>query len=82
VAVAADGSLEQFLVERYSLFAVRRGRLVRGDVAHAPWQLAPAEVDLQVCDMTRLLDLELEGAPVSALATQPLDVEAARPSAV
>ena len=81
-AVAADGSLEQFLVERYSLFAVRRGRLVRGDVAHAPWRLAPAEVDLQVCDMARLLDLELEGAPVSALATQSLDVEAARPFAV
>jgi hypothetical protein len=32
--------------------------------------------------MARLLDLELEGAPVSALATQPLDVEAARPFAV
>ena len=79
---AAPGSLEHFLVERYSLFALRRGRLVRGDVAHPPWQLAAADVELQNCDMARLLDLQLRGPPVSALATQPIDVEAARPSQV
>ena len=79
---AAPGTLEQFLVERYSLFSVRRGKLLRGDVAHPPWQLAAADVELQTCDMARLLDLQLRGPPVSALATQPIDVEAARPSQV
>lgn len=79
---AADGSLEQFLVERYSLFATRRGRLVRGDVAHAPWRLAAADVDLRTCDMARLLGMDLNGSPDSVLATQAVDVEAARPSAV
>ena len=79
---AAPGTLEQFLVERYSLFSVRRGKLVRGDVAHPPWQLAEAQVELVDCDMARLLDLELDGPPVSALATRDIDVEAARPFAV
>jgi uncharacterized protein YqjF (DUF2071 family) len=76
---AAAGSLEQFLVERYSLFALRRGRLLRGDVAHEPWQLCEAELELERCDMARLLGTTLEGPPVSVLATRPLDVEAAKP---
>jgi len=80
--VAQPGTLEQFLVERYSLFALRRGRLLRGDVAHEPWQLSPAEVAFERCDMTRLLGIELGGEPDSVLATKPVDVEAARPFAV
>jgi uncharacterized protein YqjF (DUF2071 family) len=79
---AAPGTLEHFLVERYSLFALRRGRLVRGDVVHEPWQLATADVALQECDMARLLDLQLDGPPASALATQPVDVQAMRPLGV
>ena len=55
---------------------------MRGDVAHPPWQLADAQVELVDCDMARLLDLELDGPPVSALATRDIDVEAARPFAV
>lgn len=80
--VAEPGSLEQFLVERYSLFAVRRGRLLRGDVAHEPWRLSAAEVAIERCDMAQLLGTTLDGAPVSALATQPIDVEARKPFAV
>ncbi|MEC9048958.1 MAG: DUF2071 domain-containing protein [Planctomycetota bacterium] len=79
---AVPGSLEHFLVERYSLFAVRRGRLLRGDVVHPPWRLAAADVALEVCDATRLVDLELDGAPCSALAAQPVLVRAAKPFAV
>ncbi|MCK5943775.1 MAG: DUF2071 domain-containing protein, partial [Planctomycetes bacterium] len=79
---AAAGSLEHFLVERYSLFAVRRGRLLRGDVEHAPWQLMDVDLQLDRCDMTRLLDLPLDGPPLSALAARTLAVEAARPFAV
>ena len=44
---AAAGSLEHRLVERYSFFTVdRRGRTVRGDVLHAPWQLRDASVTI------------------------------------
>ena len=76
---SAPGTLEHFLTERYCLFALRRGVLLRGDIAHRPWQLAPAELALEHCDMTRLLDLQLAGAPESALVAQPLDVAAWSP---
>ncbi|MCB9876918.1 MAG: DUF2071 domain-containing protein [Planctomycetes bacterium] len=73
---AAAGSFEQFLVERYCLYAVRRGRLVVGEIAHRPWQLRCAEVRLQTCAMTRLCGVELAAPPASALAAAPLDVAA------
>jgi uncharacterized protein YqjF (DUF2071 family) len=80
-AAEPDG-LEHFLVERYCLFAQRRGRLLRGDIAHPPWQLAPAHVDTMHCDATRLLGLTLEGSPVSALAAAPITVAAWAPAPV
>jgi uncharacterized protein YqjF (DUF2071 family) len=77
---AEPGSLEHFLVERYCLFAARpSGTLLCGEIAHAPWQLQPASVQLGVCDMTRLLGLELgEHAPF-ALCTEPQSVVAWAP---
>ena len=78
-APARPGTLEQFLVERYCLFAQRRGRLVCGEIAHQPWQLAAAEVQLEVVEMTRLLGIELVGAPASALLAAPIDVAAWSP---
>lgn len=45
---AAPGSLEHFLVERYRLFADRRGRLITARVAHAPWPLQPARAEIGV----------------------------------
>lgn len=77
---AAPGSLEHFLTERYCLFALRRGRLVCGEIAHAPWLLARADVRIDACDMTRVLDLELCGAPASALIASPQTVAAWSPS--
>jgi len=55
-AMPPEGSLEQFLFERYVLFSVdRRGRLYSGQVFHRPyevggaglseWSFAPAEAD-------------------------------------
>lgn len=76
---SAPGTPEHFLTERYCLFAVRRGRLLRGDIAHRPWQLAPAEVALANCDLTRLIDLSLAGPPESALVAQPVEVAAWSP---
>lgn len=44
---ARRGSLEHFLVERYSLFTVlRSGRVLRGDIRHPPWPLRAAEGQL------------------------------------
>ena len=41
--IAAPGSLEFHLAERYSFFSVRGGRLVRGQVHHSPYELSRAE---------------------------------------
>lgn len=81
-ASAAAGTLEHWLCERYCLFAQRRGRLVVGEIAHPPWRLASAAVDLDVCDMARIVGMPLEGAPVSALAAAPIEVVAWSPRVV
>jgi len=73
---AAPQTFEHFLVERYCLFTQCRDGLMRGDIEHEPWQLAPAEVELRQLDMTRLLDHKLVGPPSSVLAAQPLAVTA------
>jgi uncharacterized protein len=44
-APAAPGSLDHFLVERYVLYAERRGRLLRGRVHHTPYPLQAATVE-------------------------------------
>ena len=41
-------SLEHFLTERYCLYTVgRSGRIIRGEIHHAPWQLQIAEAKFQ-----------------------------------
>ena len=41
--IAVPGSLEFHLSERYSFFSVRGGRLVRGQVHHAPYELSSTD---------------------------------------
>jgi uncharacterized protein YqjF (DUF2071 family) len=42
-----SGSLEHFLTERYCLYtADGSGRIIRGEIHHAPWPLQPAEAEL------------------------------------
>lgn len=41
-ARAAAGSLDEFLVERYRLFAFNGKNLLTGCVSHAPYEIAPA----------------------------------------
>lgn len=65
--LAEPGSLEEFLVERYSLFTVRRGNLLRGDVWHDPYRLRRAKLvahDAGLCDAA---GLPVAGDPVSVL---------------
>jgi hypothetical protein len=49
---AAPGSLEWFLVERYCLYALRGGRLQRGEIHHRLWELQRAEVRLEANTMS------------------------------
>jgi len=49
---AARGSLEEFLSERYCLYAVDdRGRLYRAEIHHPPWSLQPAEAAIELNTM-------------------------------
>ena len=41
--IATPGSLEFHLAERYNFFSVRRGRFVRGQVHHSPYELSQAD---------------------------------------
>lgn len=42
---AASGTLEFFLLERYHLYSVRRGKLLRGTVRHEPYTFRAARLD-------------------------------------
>lgn len=76
-APAAPGTLAHFLTERYCLFAADRSGAVRcGEIAHAPWRLMSASVELGACAMTQLLDLELPDCAPYALMAEPLTVAA------
>ena len=45
--------LENFLTERYCLYAVAgKGRLLRAEIHHAPWSLQPAEARWQINTVT------------------------------
>jgi uncharacterized protein len=51
----APGSLEEWLSERYCLYADdRRGRIWRTEIHHAPWPVQPAECEIHVNTMTAL----------------------------
>jgi uncharacterized protein YqjF (DUF2071 family) len=46
--LAARGTLEHFLTERYCLYTMRPGgRLARLEIDHAPWPLQPANADIE-----------------------------------
>jgi uncharacterized protein len=51
---AQPGSLEQFLTERYCLYAEHEGRLYRAEIHHRPWQLQPAAVRIDLNTMPPL----------------------------
>jgi uncharacterized protein len=62
---AEQGSLEQFLVERYCLYTLDERRTVcRADIHHPPWPLQPAEADFEVNTMAAPFGLRLRGEPL------------------
>ena len=75
---APAGTLEFFLVERYTLFAhaVRRNRLLAGRVAHVPYQVGAAEVTVADDMMLRLAGFDPAGrAPDHVCAAAAVEVE-------
>jgi uncharacterized protein len=48
---AEPGSLEHFLTERYCLYTVDEGVVLRADIHHPPWPLHSARADLRINTM-------------------------------
>jgi uncharacterized protein YqjF (DUF2071 family) len=63
VARPAPGSLEEFLVERYSLYVAERGKVYRTDIAHVPWPLQRAEAELMHNTMAAAAGISLPPDP-------------------
>jgi uncharacterized protein len=72
---AEPGSLEFFLVERYTLFTARPdGRIASGRVRHAPYQIYPASVQAWSPRPAEMAGMVLEGPPCSILGAAAVDV--------
>ena len=56
---ATAGTLDHWLTERYCLFAALSDRVVFGEIHHPPWELQPAEVELDVNTMVDSLGIAL-----------------------
>ena len=54
------GTLEEFLTERYCLYAANgRGNVYRGDIHHHPWPLRRAELEVESLAMTEQIGFAL-----------------------
>lgn len=76
---AARGSLDDFLTRRACLYVNdRRGRLMRGEIDHPPWELASAEWDVETETAVAAARIDHGGGPPRLAAARPVDVRAWR----
>jgi uncharacterized protein YqjF (DUF2071 family) len=73
-AVAAPGSLDHWLTERYRLYAARGAGLSCADIHHAAWPLAAVEVELATNTLLAAAGLEPAGPPARAQFCRGIDV--------
>jgi uncharacterized protein YqjF (DUF2071 family) len=82
-APPTPGSLAHWLVERYCLYtAGRRDGIVRADIAHPPWSLRSAEVELPVNTLGAAFGLDLSAAPALTHVAEPLSARLWAPARV
>lgn len=72
--VAAPGSLEEFLVERYLLYSQRGDRLFRGRVAHEPYRIQSAQVLALRESLVKAAGVQVLGPPPLAHFSRGVDV--------
>lgn len=82
VQLAPEGSLEHWLTERYSLFAVRSGALLRLDIEHERWPLQPATADIEANTMARAAGIDVPSETPDVRFAARLDVVAHWPKRV
>jgi uncharacterized protein len=70
------GSFEEWLVERYALFTVARGRVLRGDVHHHAWPVQSAEIEIAENTMALANGLHLPDTSPHVLYSPGVDVVA------
>ena len=79
LGIAAPGSLEEFLIERYTLHAVRGGgRIVTVRVRHAPYPLRAVEVESVSEDLLEAAGVARPDLPPLAHYSDGVDVEVLR----
>lgn len=61
---SARGTIEYFLTERYCLFTHdRQGRLMQGNIHHAPWPLEAAEAEFELNELPQAHGIRLPDIP-------------------
>ena len=56
---AGPRTLEHFLAERYSLFTVSLGWVLRADIEHPPWSLQTTHAHIEECSIAGAAGIEL-----------------------
>lgn len=75
VTLAAPGTLEHWLTERYCLYTTSPdGTLWRNEVHHPPWPLQSAEAELKTNTMAQFHGLTLTGPPAQLHYAERMDV--------
>lgn len=63
-ATATPGSLDYFLAERYCLYAVTPGGMIRrAEIHHGPWRLEPAELHIERNSLGQAAGFQLSDPP-------------------
>lgn len=70
---AKKDSIEHWLCERYALYVVRRGRVLRGDVHHLPWPLHDLQARVTENTMTGPLGFQTPGPPAHVMYSPGVD---------
>ena len=72
---AVAGTFEEFLVERYVMYAEKRdGGLLRGEVRHVPYPLRPASVTACKQSLLAAAGIDVDGPPDHAVFSPGVDV--------
>jgi len=83
VYLAKPDTLEQWLTERYCLYAeTPKGKLLRAEVHHHAWPLQEASVSISENDMMPGLGVDLVGAPSTVHFSKRIDVAVWSPEPV
>jgi uncharacterized protein YqjF (DUF2071 family) len=74
IYAARRNTLEHWLTERYCLYTVDRGKLLRGEIHHLPWPLQPAQAQIATNTIAQAAGFSLPPQPPLLQFARRLDV--------